>query len=62
MFTLIFVLIQPNVKKKSKPDRKERPPQIYQLSRYVPFVKDLMEVRDVLKTGLKMFFWKMFIN
>jgi hypothetical protein len=33
------------MKKKSKPDRKERAPAKYQLSRYVPFVQDLMEVR-----------------
>jgi hypothetical protein len=32
------------MKKKSKPDRKERAPAKYQLSRYVPFVQDLMEV------------------
>ncbi|XP_046844333.1 syntaxin-binding protein 1-like [Xenia sp. Carnegie-2017] len=44
-----------NVKKKSKPERKERPQQKYQLSRYVPYVKDLME--DSLKEKLdeKMF-------
>ena len=35
-----------NVKKKSKPERKERPQQKYQLSRYVPYVKDLMEVEN----------------
>lgn len=35
-------------KKKIKPDRKERNDSVYQLSRYVPYVKDIMEVCAVL--------------
>lgn len=44
-----------NSKKKSKPDRKERPPETYQLSRYVPFVKDLLEDSLQEKLNEKMF-------
>jgi hypothetical protein len=41
------------MKKKSKPDRRERDPAKYQLSRYVPFVQDLMEVTTA--HGAKLF-------
>ncbi|XP_028407731.1 syntaxin-binding protein 1-like [Dendronephthya gigantea] len=52
----IGVLIKEgNMKKKSKPERKERPPETYQLSRYVPFVKDLMEDSLLEKLNEKMF-------
>jgi len=36
-------------KKKIKPDRKERNDSVYQLSRYVPYVKDIMEVCRILR-------------
>lgn len=44
-----------NMKKKSKPDRRERDPAKYQLSRYVPFVQDLMEDSLQEKLNEKMF-------
>ena len=43
---LLTISHQSSARKPSKPVRKERPSQ-YELSRWVPVVKDIMEVRNV---------------
>lgn len=43
---LLIIFHQSSARKPSKPVRKERPSQ-YELSRWVPVVKDIMEVRNV---------------